>query len=278
MSDLYREIVKLREQGRQGALATIIKHIGSTPRKDNAKMLIREDGSTLGSVGGGCVEAEIWSKSKEVIHSGRASLVSYTMTDEDAENDGLVCGGTVEIFIEPILSDPQLIIMGAGHLGQAIARLAGPLGFTVTVLDDRDSYASSARFPEADQLIVDSFEQGLDQLSIRKNSFILVVTRGHSHDQIATEKAIQTAARYVGLVGSRRKIKIIVEQLLQKGLPPESFRRLYAPIGLDIGSETPDEIAISVMAELIALRKERHQRSEKQKFVLSLVESRGTEE
>jgi xanthine dehydrogenase accessory factor len=277
MADLYLEIVKLRQNGSQGALATIVRHLGSTPRKDNAKMLIRDDGSSLGSVGGGCVEAEIWSKAQEVIRSGQATLLSYAMTDEDAEKDGLICGGTVEIFIEPILANPQLIIMGAGHLGQAIARLAGPLGFEVSVLDDRDSFASEDRFPDADRLIVDSFDSGLEQLKVRKGGFILVVTRGHRHDQMATESAIQTQARYVGLVGSRRKIKIIVENLLEKGLCPDSFRRLYAPIGLDIGSETPEEIAVSVMAELIALRKGRHQRSEKQKFVLALLEGRKSD-
>jgi len=236
-------------------------------------MLIRDDGSSIGSVGGGCVEAEVWSKAQEVIKSGRASFVSFTMTEKDAEQDGLICGGTVEIFIEPILSDPKLIILGAGHLGQAIARLAGPVGFEVTVLDDRDSFASRERFPDADVLVIDSFDRPLDQLKIHGNSFILVVTRGHRHDQLATEGALRTNARYIGLVGSRRKIKIIVEKLLEKGVSPGSLRRVYAPIGLDIGSETPEEIAVSVMAELIALRKERHQRSEKQKFVLALLDS-----
>lgn len=273
MADLYEEIVRLRKQGSQGALATIVRHLGSTPRKDNAKMLIRDDGSSLGSVGGGCVEAEVWSKAQEVIASGRANLLKFTMSEEDAEKDGLICGGTVEIFIEPILSDPQLIIMGAGHLGQAVARLAGPVGFQVVVLDDRESFASRDRFPDADRLIVSPFELGLDHLKVRKNSYILVVTRGHSHDQLATESAVQTDASYVGLVGSRRKIKIIVEKLLEKGLAPETLRKLYAPIGLDIGSETPEEIAISVMAELIALRKSKHHRNEKQKFVLGLLES-----
>jgi len=236
-------------------------------------MLIRDDGSSFGSVGGGCVEAEVWSKAGEVIRSGRATLLSFTMTAEDAENDGLICGGTVEIFIEPILSDPQLIIMGAGHLGQSIARLAGPLGFQVVVLDDRDSFASRERFPDADKLIIGSFDNGLDQLKIARNSYIMVVTRGHRHDQLATESSLQTDASYIGLVGSRRKIKIVVEKLLEKGLSPDSLRRLYAPIGLDIGSETPEEIAVSVMAELIALRKGRHQRTEKQKFVLGLLDN-----
>ena len=275
--DLYQEIVELRKTGGCGALATIIRHLGSTPRKDHAKMLIREDGSSFGSIGGGCVEAEVWTKAQGVIRTGSAALVTYTMNEEDAENEGLICGGTVEIFIEPVLSDPQLIIMGAGHLGQAIARLAHSLDFQIVVLDDRESFASRDRFPDADSLIVDAFDRGLSQLEITKNSYVLIVTRGHRHDQLATENALRTCARYIGLVGSRRKIKIIVEQLLEKGLPPESFQRLYAPIGLDIGSETPEEIAVSVMAELIAVRRNRHQRSEKQQFVLGLLDSLGGE-
>jgi xanthine dehydrogenase accessory factor len=236
-------------------------------------MLFREDGTSLGSIGGGCVEAEVWTEAQEVIRTGRASLVSYTMNEEDAENEGLICGGTVEIFIEPVLTDPQLIIMGAGHLGQAIARLAHPLDFKVVVLDDRESFASRDRFPDADRLIVDAFDSGLSKVEVNKNSYILVVTRGHRHDQLATENALKTSARYVGLVGSRRKIKIIVEQLLEKGLPSEGIQRLYAPIGIEIGSETPEEIAVSVMAEIIAIRRNCHRRSEKQQFVLGLLDS-----
>ena len=275
MPDLYQRIVELRSQGLRSALATIVQHLGSTPRKDNAKMLICEDGTSLGSVGGGCVEAEVWSKAQEVMRSGQAQFLTYTMTEDDVENEGLICGGTVNIFIEPIHSDPRLIIMGAGHLGRAVADLAGPLGFEVVVLDDRETFVNPERFPRADQLIVDAFDTGLDQIEVKENSYILVVTRGHRHDQLATQSALKTRAQYVGLVGSRRKIKIIAENLLKGDLSGEDLRRLYAPIGLDIGSETPEEIAISVMAELIALRKGRHQRSDKQAFVLGLLENPG---
>ena len=258
--DIYREIVRIREAGERAALATIVRRLGSTPRKDSAKMLIREDGTALGSVGGGCVEGEVWQKAREVIRSGRPHLLSFDLNNEDAANDGLVCGGRVEIFIEPIMSEERLVILGAGHLGQAISRLAGQVDFKVTVADDRESFASPERFPEAERVVVTDFGTAFSDIPVDSNTFILIVTRGHSHDQIATEQAVQTPARYVGLVGSRRKIKLIVESLLQKGLTPEHFRNLVAPIGLPIGSE------------LIAVRKGVHQRSEKQMWVQRLVE------
>lgn len=272
--DLYREIVRIRESGERAALATIIRRIGSTPRKDSAKMLIREDGTGVGSVGGGCVEAEVWQKAAEVIRSGRPYLLAFDLNDDDAANDGLVCGGTVEIFIEPIMSNDKLVILGAGHLGQAICRLAKQVDFEVTVADDRELFASRERFPEADHLSVTEFETAFTGIPVDQNTFILIVTRGHRHDQIATEQAVQTPARYIGLVGSRRKIKIIVESLLERGLTPAHFKNFVAPIGLPIGSETPEEIAVSVVAELVAVRKGVHQRSDKQQFIQRLVEER----
>lgn len=269
--DLYQEIVALRERGERAAVATIVRRLGSTPRKDAAKMLIREDGTASGTVGGGCVEAEVWQVAKHVIETGRPRLVQYELTEEDAENEGLICGGTVEIFVEPIVPDPHLLILGAGHLGQAICRLAAGVGFQVTVMDDRPDFASPDRFPEARELRVQSFESTLEGSGLGPESFILIVTRGHRHDQLATEQAIRTDAGYVGLVGSRRKIKLIVEALLEKGYGPERFRNLYAPIGLPIGSDTPEEIAVSVVAELIAIRKGVHRRSEKQEFIMNCL-------
>lgn len=272
MTDIYGEIVRLRHEGRKAALATIVRRLGSTPRKDHAKMLIYDDGTTLGSVGGGCTEAEVWQEARQVMASGQGSILKYELTQKDAENEGLVCGGTVEIFIEPILPDPKVIIMGAGHVGQAIAEAAHRVGFKVAVLDDREAFAHPSRFPQADEIIIDTFDRSLDRTAVTENSFILVVTRGHSHDQIALEKAIQTGARYVGLLGSRRKIQILVENLLDKGFPPQRFTRVYAPVGIEIGSETPEEIAVSVVAELIAVCKGVHQRSEKQQFLLKVLE------
>ena len=276
--DVYEEIVRLRREGRSGAVATIVRRIGSTPRKDHAKMLVRQDGSFVGTVGGGCVEAEVWRHANQVMESGRATLVKYKLTQEDTENEGLVCGGTVEIFIEPVIPEPTLILMGAGHLGQAIAEAADKVDFQVVVLDDREAFANRQRFPRAREVIVDSFRTGLSQTSVTVNTFILIITRGHSHDHAALEKAIQTEARYVGLVGSRRKIQLIVDNLLQQGYPPDLFENLYAPIGLAIGSETPEEIAISVVGELIAIRKGVHERNRKQLFVRKILERARTKQ
>jgi len=275
--DIYEEIVRLRSQGEHAALATIIHRVGSAPRKDNAKMLIRKDGSILGSVGGGCVEAEVWQVAKTVLKTGRGEMVKYSLTDDDAEAEGLICGGTVEIFVEPIQPEPEIYILGAGHLGQSIASLGHQLGYRISVLDDREKFASSERFPTANRIIVDSFDTGLGQLDVKAGAFILVVTRGHKHDQIALEAAIQTPASYVGMVGSRRKIQILVENLLDKGVHRALFEKLYAPIGLEIGSETPDEIAISVSAEIIAIRRGVHKRSQKQDFVIDLLSKAGGE-
>ncbi len=270
--DVYEEVVRVRKHGGKAALATIVRRLGSTPRKDHAKMLIHEDGSFVGTVGGGCVEAEVWEEAKRVMNSGSAALLNYELTQEDAENEGLICGGTVEIFVEPILPDPKVVLMGAGHVGQAIAEAAHRVGFQVAVLDDREAFANAERFPNAQELVVGPYESGLEEIQISQTSFVLVVTRGHSHDQTALEQAIQTQARYVGLVGSRRKIQLIVKNLIEKGYAPEAFDRLYAPIGLAIGSETPEEIAVSVVAEVVAIRKGVHQRSEKQLFIVKVLD------
>jgi len=272
-ADIYERIVEIRRAGRRAALATIVKRLGSTPRKDHAKMLFLDDGTFVGSVGGGCVEAAVWEAAQAAIAQGRSQLIRYELNDDDAENEGLICGGTVEVFVEPLLPDPKLVILGAGHLGRAISDVVQPLGFQVTVLDDRSSFATAERFPGA-KVVCQPFESGLGAFNVNADTFVLIVTRGHRHDQIALEQAIQTDARYVGMVGSRRKIAMLVNNLLAKGHSPEAFRRLYAPIGIDIGSETPEEIPISVAAELIALLKGTHKRSEKQEFVLGLIEGK----
>ncbi len=270
--DIFQEIVRLRGEGRKAALATVVKWLGSTPRRDHAKMLVFEDGSTMGSIGGGSTEAEVVEEARRVLETEKASLTKFKLTQEEAARDGLICGGTVEVFVEPILPDPSLLLMGGGHLAQAIAEAAQRVNFKVSVVDDRASFANRERFPGVEETIVASFEESLDAVDVTENTFILIVTRGHGYDQVVLEKAIQTPARYVGLVGSRRKIRIILKNLLDKGIPPKTFSNLYAPIGVEIGSETPQEIAVSVVAELIALRKGVHQRSKKQLFAMKIIE------
>jgi len=272
--DIYTEIGRARTEGQRVALATVVSQSGSTPRKDTAKMLVFSDGSIIGTVGGGGVEGDVCVKAQEAMASGQPRLLKYELTNEDAEKEGFICGGIVEVFVEPILPDPRLVIFGAGHVGIAIADLATTVGFDVSVVDDRSSFADPARFSPDVEVLCRSFDTPLDDLRVNPESFILMVTRGHRHDQTCLGKAVRTSARYVGMIGSRRKIVMTVQSLLDKGWAPEEFQNLYAPIGLEIGSETPEEIAVAVVAELIAIRKGVHKRAEKQQFVMEKIRSR----
>jgi len=276
--DLYEEIVELRRQGIRAALATIISRKGSTPRKDAAKMLVYEDGRQLGSIGGGCTEAEVCREAMTAIRSEKPKLMSFDLTDEDAEESALLCGGVMEVYVEPILPDPTLFIFGAGHVGKAVATIIRTLGFKIAVVDDRIRYANKERFPEADAFYVDSWEQVFGKLPVNDSSYLLIATRGHKHDLTCLRYAVQTAAKYVGLLGSRRKTKLLYEALEREGINSASFERVFAPVGLEIGSETPEEIAISIAAELVAIRKNLDVRPLKDSLrYLKPAQSRGTE-
>lgn len=253
--DLYEEIVRLRSLGQRAALATIVRQRGSTPRKDHAKMLVRQDGSFLGTIGGGCTEAEVWQAAQQVLQDEKAVTLSFDLTQEDAAEDGLVCGGTLEVYVEPILPDPHLYIFGAGHIGYWVSRLAKDCGFRVTVVDDRARFANSERYAHADRVLVLEFDGCMQSLPIDSNSYILVVTRGHAHDQAVLHQAIQTPARMVSMVGSSRKTRLICDFFESLEIPAERWAGIHAPAGFDIGAETPEEIAVAIVAEMIAVRK-----------------------
>jgi xanthine dehydrogenase accessory factor len=253
--DLYEEIVALRKAGRRGAVATIVNVRGSIPSFKTAKMLVRDDGSIIGTIGGGCVEAEVWQNAREVMESERPRTLSFDLNNDPKYDTGLVCGGTLEIFIEPILPPAELFIFGAGHVASAVYRLARIVGFDVTVVDDRESYANRERFPEAQQVIAEDFDKAMTQLTPSESSYIVVVTRGHRDDMRILRWAVQTSARYIGMIGSKRKTIGIFKALQKEGLSPQLFDRVHAPIGLDIGAVTPEEISVSIMAELIAKRR-----------------------
>lgn len=275
--DIYREIVELRERGERAALATIVVRKGSLPRKDAAKMLVRQDGSTIGTVGGGCTEAEVWRAALEVMRSEKPRLLSFELIEDEPSESGLLCGGKMEVYIEPILPDPTVYIFGAGHVSRALSQVLKMVGFKIVVIDDRANYANRQRFPEADQIIVDDFERVIERLAPNEFSYIVIVTRGHSYDQTILHWAVQTDAKYIGMLGSRRKIKIIFEKLVEAGIAPERLESVYAPIGIEIGSESPEEIAVSVAAEMIAVRKNYNFRELKRKAV-SLVGERDLAE
>lgn len=254
MKEIYQEILRILEEGERAAVATVIGATGSTPGKESAKMLIRADGSSVGSIGGGCTEADVWALARRVIETDQPVRKSFTLTPKDAEEEGLACGGIVEIFIEPIGS-PMVYLFGAGHIARSVVRIASMVGLNTTVVDDRERFASRDFFPDASRLVVSSFEDAFEKLTFTENSCIVIVTRGHRHDQYVLSRAVRTQAGFIGLIGSKAKITRIFRSLADEGVSPERLREVRAPIGLDIGCRTPEEIAVSIVAQLIAHRR-----------------------
>ena len=253
--DLYQEIVKLRQDGRRGALATITSVLGSIPSFNTAKMLVRDDGSIVGTTGGGCVEAEVWQAAREVMEQEKPRTLTFNLNQNPKYDTGLVCGGTLEIFVEPVLPVPVLYLFGAGHVAMNTYKVARIAGFDVVVIDDRETYANRERFPEAREIHAEDFDQTMARLAPNESAYIVIVTRGHRDDMRVLRWAVQTPARYVGMIGSKRKVIAIYRELQNEGLPAEQFERVHAPVGLDIGAVTPEEIAVAITAELIALRR-----------------------
>ena len=253
--DIYEEIVKLRQEGRRGAIATIVNVRGSIPSFKTAKMLVRDDGSIFGTIGGGCVEADVWQAAREVMESEKPRTVTFNLNQDPKYDTGLVCGGTLDIFIEPVLPPALLYIFGAGHVAVNLYRVASNAGFEVIVIDDRESYANRERFPEAQKVFAEDFDQAMAKLTPSESSYIVIVTRGHRDDMRCLRWAVQTPARYIGMIGSKRKTIAIYKELVKEGVASELFTRVHAPVGLDIGAVTPEEIAVSITAELIALRR-----------------------
>jgi xanthine dehydrogenase accessory factor len=253
--DIFEEIVELRRAGRRGALATIVHARGSIPSFESAKMLVRDDGTIAGTIGGGCVEAEVWQAAREVMEEEKPRNLPFNLNHDPKYDTGLVCGGTLEIYLEPILPVQTLYLFGAGHVSVNVYRAARMASFEVVVVDDRESYANRERFPEAKDVYADDFEQVLSQLAPNYSSYLVIVTRGHRDDMRVLRWAVETPAKYIGMIGSERKVIAIYKQLDKEGISPEKLARVYAPIGVDIGAITPEEIAIAIVAEMIAIRR-----------------------
>lgn len=346
MESVFKEAIELSRREEPFAIATVVHTKGSTPQKPGSKLLVRQDGSAVGTLGGGCVEGDIWFAAKEILRNGSGpEYRDYYLNEEIAARDGLVCGGTMYFFIEPVreaarfaqlagrivdaygggsplavatlikspeeeevgnklimLEDgaahgtvgrPQLdglaeakarelmeqgkcahmttqqgdelfieaytspatlILMGGGHISKSVAPLAKMLGLRLFVLDDRREFANLERFPDAEAVAVAGYAHGLENFPVNKNTAIVIATRGHNFDDLALESAARSDAGYVGLVGSKRKVILIYEELLKRGLPLERIENIHAPIGMDIKARTPAEIAISIMAEVVQWR------------------------
>jgi xanthine dehydrogenase accessory factor len=253
--DVYDELVRLRRLGQKCALATIVQVNGSIPSFESAKMLIREDGSIVGTVGGGCVEAEVWNAAREVMEKERPRNLQFNLGQSAAYDNGLICGGQLSIFIEPVIPSPVALIFGGGHVSKAISQVATVAGFSTVIIDDRESFANRDRFPEAAETHASEYESIFPTLNVTSSTYIVIVTRGHRDDMRVLRWAVTTQPRYLAMIGSRRKTLSIIRELEKEGIERASFEGLHAPMGLDIGATTPEEIAVSVVAEMIAVRR-----------------------
>ena len=253
MKDLqiYEEIVRLTRAGGNFALATVTENSGSSPRKAGAKMLVREDGTTLGSVGGGRVEAETTRAARAALDDGIPRSLPFVLTEEH----GFACGGGMTVYVEPCCKAPRLVMFGAGHVGRAVATMAKSCGFRVTVVDERPECTSSELLPFADEIICTPVDEAFDRLRINSESFVIIATPGHIHDFAAVRGALGTEAGFIGLLGSRRKRETLLRTLEEEGFPEEQRGRVVTPVGLDICAETPEEIAVSIVGQLVRERK-----------------------
>jgi xanthine dehydrogenase accessory factor len=251
--DVFRAVVRALDEGARAALVTIVSTNGSTPQRVGAKMLVYDDGRTVGTIGGGCYENDAAGKAREAIRLRRPQMVRYSLNDDLAAESGLICGGQMEVYIEPVEPAPHLYLLGAGHVSVEVARIAQLVGFRVHVVDDRDRFANADRFPGA-EVVVDDIADWLARTPLPAGAYAVVVTRGHRHDHTAMRQLVGRPLRYLGLIGSRAKVVRIFEALVGEGMPAESLTSVHAPIGLDIGAVSPAEIAVSIVAELVAVR------------------------
>ncbi len=254
MQEIYQELVNVTSKGERAVLATIISSHGSAPRKTGAKMLIKADGTFVGTIGGGGTEHKIRQKVAEVMKSGEPQIVRFDLTGKDEALE-MICGGQMDVFLEPILSPVTLYLFGAGHVSQSTAVIGKMLGFRVVVIDPRPDYNNIDRFPDTDSLVVEEYDSAFSELSVDEDSYIVIYTTGHVVDEQCLRFAVGTRAKYIGMIGSQKKAKEVKERLSQKGISQSQFDRVHSPMGREIGAETPEEIAISILAEIIKVKR-----------------------
>ena len=252
--EVFSAVADALERGESAALVTIVSTLGSTPQRVGAKMLVFGDGRIVGTIGGGCYENDAFWKAREAIKTRRPELIHYELSDDFAQETGLICGGTMDVYIEPIEPSPELYIIGAGHVGFHLAKLAADVGFRVHIVDDREKFANKERFPQAAEVVVADIATWIDGANLPAHAYAVIVTRGHTNDLEALRVLAPRELRYLGLIGSRAKVARIYDALVADRMAPEILERVHAPIGLDIGAVTPQEIAVSILAELIAVK------------------------
>ena len=252
--EVFAALSDALQRGEEVALVTIVSSTGSTPQRVGAKMLVYSDGRTVGTIGGGCYENDAFWKAREAITNRTPLTVKFELNDDFAQETGLVCGGQMEVFIEPLEPSPALYVFGAGHVGYFVVKMAHEAGFKVHVIDDREKFANTERFGDGIDVIVDHIPTWLESHQLPPTAYAVIVTRGHTHDLDALRALTANPLRYLGLIGSKAKVKRIYDALIEEGLPSGALKAVHAPIGLDIGAITPQEIAVSILAELIGVK------------------------
>jgi len=254
--NIYQHLSQATKTGQPVALCTIVQARGSTPRHVGSKMLVFPDGHILGSVGGGQMENRVIAAAQQALQTGKTQLLAYTMVDPQRGDPG-VCGGQLEVFVEPLLPKPVVVVVGAGHVGKALAHLAKFAGFRVVVSDDRPEFCNPQQVPDGDEYLPVALVELPQHLEITPQTYLVLTTRGVPIDVPGLPALLDSPAGYIGVIGSRRRWLTTRKLLLENGLPEEKLTRVVSPIGLEIGAETPEEIAVSVMAEIIRLRNQR---------------------
>lgn len=261
MSEILKEAIERIDQGETIALVTIVEAKGSTPREVGAKMIVGKDGLIAGTIGGGITEAKVIGEAKQALKEGKERLLNYHLTKKQAALDeGAICGGEMKVFIDILQPREELLIFGAGHIAVCVSRLAKMVGFKVTVVDSRKEFANQDRFPEADEIIVEDLEKALNHIKITSSTYIIIVTRGHLQDQDVLASVIKSEAAYIGMIGSRKKNATVFQRLVEQEISKEELDRVHAPIGININAQIPEEIAVSIVAEIIQVRREKKEK------------------
>jgi xanthine dehydrogenase accessory factor len=258
MSEILKEALGRINKGEIIALATIVETKGSTPREVGAKMVVGKDGLIAGTIGGGITEAKVIEEIKQALKEGKGKLLTYHLTKEQAALDeGAICGGEMKVFIDILQPKEEVLIFGAGHIAACVSKLAKTVGFKVTIIDDRKEFANQDRFPEADEIVAEETEKALNHLKINPSTYIIVLTRGHLKDEEVLGSVIKSNAAYIGMIGSRKKNATVFQHLEEQGISQDELVKVLAPIGIDIKAQTPEEIAVSIVAEIIQVRRKK---------------------
>lgn len=251
---MFDEVASALRRGEPVVLLTVVRVSGAAPCPPGSKLLVRQDGRLTGSLGGASTDARARKDALRILRTGAAELVTYHLDPDTGESVGS-CGATLEVFIEPARPEPRLLIAGSGYVAQSLARLAGPLGWRVSLVDDRSEFSRSADLPASVEISVAEIASWITERDPDPMTAVVIVTRGHRADEEALRAALATSAGYIGMIGSPSKVRAIFRRLLRAGISPETLEPVRAPIGLDLAAETPDEIALSIAAELLQWRR-----------------------